>query len=84
MTKGACLYCKGAMIVSKNYTKKQRRRDDRIILFILGLIIVAFLSVIFSAWWTVFRTTRYYSIPYTSETAPYKCFVLDCFIQQTA
>lgn len=50
--------------MSKRYTKKERRRDDRIILFIYGLIIVAFLSVIFSAWWAVFRTTRYYSVPY--------------------
>lgn len=50
--------------MSKHYTKKERRRDDRIILFIYGLIIVAFLSVIFSAWWVVFRTTRYYSVPY--------------------
>ena len=50
--------------MSKKYTRKQRRRDDRIILFIYGLIIVAFLSVIFSAWWVVFRTTRYYSVPY--------------------
>ena len=50
--------------MSKYYTKKQRKRDDRIILFIYGLIIVAFLSVIFSAWWAVFRTTRYYSVPY--------------------
>ena len=32
--------------MSKHYTKKERRRDDRIILFIYGLIIVAFLSVI--------------------------------------
>ena len=45
--------------MSKHYTKKQRRRDDRIVLFIYGLIVVAFLSVIFSAWWVVFRTTRY-------------------------
>jgi len=44
--------------MSKHYTKKQRKRDERIILFIYGLIIVAFLSVIFSAWWAVFRTTR--------------------------
>ena len=36
--------------MSKYYTKKQSKRDDRIILFIYGLIIVAFLSVIFSAW----------------------------------
>ena len=50
--------------MSKHYPKKRRRRDDRIILFIYGLIIVAFLSVIFSAWWAVFRTTRYYSVPY--------------------
>lgn len=71
------------MPMSKHYTKKQRRREDRIILFIYGLIIVAFLSVIFSAWWVVFRTTRYYSMPYPSETAPYQCFILDCFIQQT-
>lgn len=71
MTRGACWYCKGAMIVSKYYTKKQRRRDDRIILFIYGLIIVAFLSVIFSAWWTVFRTTRYYSVPYPVDTPAY-------------
>lgn len=70
--------------MSKRYTKKQRRRDDRIILVIYGLIIVAFLSVIFCAWWAVFRTTRYYSLPYPLETAPYKCFVLDRFIQQTA
>ena len=70
--------------MSKRYTRKERRRDDRIILFIYGLIIVAFLSVIFSAWWAVFRTTRYYSVPFPSEAAPYKCFVLDRFIQQTA
>ena len=50
--------------MSRYYSKKQRRRDDRIALFIYGLIIVAFLSVIFSAWWAVFRTTRYYSAPY--------------------
>ena len=50
--------------MSKHYSKKQRRRDDRIILFIYGLIIAAFLSIIFSAWWVVFRTTRYYSVPY--------------------
>ena len=50
--------------MSKYYTKKQRRRDDRIALFIYGLIIVAFLSIIFAAWWTVFRTTRYYCVPY--------------------
>ena len=50
--------------MSKRYTKKERRRDDRIILFIYGLIIVAFLSVIFCAWWAVFRTTRYYNVPY--------------------
>ena len=37
--------------MSKHYSKKQRRRDDRIILFIYGLIIAAFLSIIFSAWW---------------------------------
>ena len=48
-----------------------------------AVIIVAFLSVIFSAWWVVFRTTRYYSVPYPSEAAPYQCFILDCFIQQT-
>ena len=82
MTRGACSYCKGAMIVSKNYTQKQRRRDDRIILFIYGLIIVAFLSVIFSAWWVVFRTTQYYSVPYSLETAPYQCFILDRLVQQ--
>ena len=50
--------------MSKYYTRKQRRRDDRIAMFIYGLIIVAFLSIIFAAWWTVFRTTRYYSMPY--------------------
>ena len=33
-------------------------------MFIYGLIIVAFLSIIFAAWWTVFRTTRYYNMPY--------------------
>ena len=37
--------------MSKHYTQKQCRRVDRIILFICGLIIVAFLSMIFSAWW---------------------------------
>ena len=57
--------------VSKHYTRKQRRRDDRIILVIYGLIIVAFLSVIFSAWWTVFRTTRYYNIPYPVSSPAY-------------
>lgn len=54
--------------MSKHYTRKQRKRDDRIILFIYGLIIVAFLSVIFCAWWAVFRTTRYYSVPYPVMT----------------
>ncbi len=57
--------------MSKYYTKKQRRRDDRIILFIYGLIIVAFLSVIFSAWWGVFRTTRYYYVPYPVDVPAY-------------
>ena len=51
--------------VSRHYSKKQRRRDDRIVLFIYGLIIVAFLSIIFVAWWTVFRTTLYYNVPYS-------------------
>jgi len=60
-----------ATVVSKYYTKKQRRRDDRIILFIYGLIIVAFLSVIFSAWWAVFRTTRYYCVPYPVDVPAY-------------
>ena len=50
--------------MSKHYTKKQRKRDDRIIMIIYGLVIVAFLSVIFMAWYSVFRTTRYYNIPY--------------------
>ena len=60
--------------MSKRYTKKERRRDDRIILFIYGLIIVAFLSVIFSAWWAVFRTIRYYSVPYpVNAPAFYEC-----------
>ena len=71
MTRGACLYCEEEATVSKYYTKKQRRRDDRIILFIYGLIIVAFLSVIFSAWWAVFRTTRYYCMPYPVNVPAY-------------
>ena len=60
-----------ATLMSKHYTKKQRRRDDRIFLFIYGLIIVAFLSVIFSAWWVVFRTTRYYNMPYPVNVPAY-------------
>ena len=31
---------------------------------IYGLMIVTFLSLIFMAWYSVFRTTRYYNIPY--------------------
>ena len=50
--------------MSKHYTKKQRKRDDRIIMVIYGLVIVAFLSIIFMAWYAVFRTTRFYNIPY--------------------
>jgi hypothetical protein len=50
--------------VSKHYTKKQRKRDDRIVMVIYGLLIVAFLSIIFMAWYAVFRTTLYYNIPY--------------------
>ena len=34
------------------------------IMIIYGLVIVAFLSVIFMAWYSVFRTTRYYNTPY--------------------
>ena len=66
-----CSCFKEAVSVSKKYTRKQRRRDDRIILLIYGLIIVAFLSVIFSAWWVVFRTTRYYSVPYPVDVPAY-------------
>ncbi|MBQ6327312.1 MAG: hypothetical protein IJI26_14785 [Clostridia bacterium] len=51
--------------MSRYYSKKQRSRDDRIVLFIYGLIIVAFLSIIFAAWWTLFRTTIYYNVPYS-------------------
>ena len=50
--------------MSKHYTKKQRKRDDWIIMVIYGLMIVTFLSLIFMAWYSVFRTTRYYNIPY--------------------
>ena len=50
--------------MSKHYSKKQRKRDDRIIMIIYGLMIVAFLSVIYMAWYAVFRTTRYYNTPY--------------------
>ena len=50
--------------MSKYYSKKQRKRDDRIIMFIYGLVIIAFLSIIFMAWYAVFRTTLYYNIPY--------------------
>ena len=57
--------------MSKHYSKKQRRRDDRIILFIYGLIIAAFLSILFSAWWVVFRTTRYYSVPSPADAPAY-------------
>ena len=65
------MYYEEAISVSKYYTKKQRKRDDKIILFIYGLIIVAFLSVIFSAWWAVFRTTRYYCVPYPVNMPAY-------------
>ena len=68
MMRGACLYCEETIPMSKYYTKKQLRRDDKIILFIYGLIIMAFLSVVFSAWWAIFRTTRSYSVPYPVNT----------------
>ena len=57
--------------MSKHYPKKRRRRDDRIILFIYGLIIVAFLSIIFSAWWVVFKTPRYYGVPSPADAPAY-------------
>ena len=57
--------------MSKDYPKKQRKRDDRVIMFIYGLIIVAFLSIIFCAWWVVFRTTRYYNMPYPVSVPVY-------------
>ena len=50
--------------MSKHYTKKRNSVLDRIIMVIYGLVIVAFLSIIFMAWYAVFRTTRYYNIPY--------------------
>lgn len=50
--------------MSKYYSKKQRKRDDRIIMFIYGLVIIAFLSIIFTAWYAVFRMTKYYNVPY--------------------
>lgn len=48
----------------KEQKRRQRRRENRAIMVIYGLVIIAFLSAIFTCWWAVFRTTRYYCIPY--------------------
>ena len=61
--------------MSKHYTKKQRKRDDRIIMVIYGLVIVAFLSIIFMAWYAVFRTTRYYNIYTDFDTGQWAALV---------
>ncbi len=50
--------------MTKKQRARQRRRENRAIMVIYGLVIIAFLSMIFFCWWGVFRTTMYYSIPY--------------------
>ena len=50
-------------MTKKQARQRQRKREDRAIMVIYGLIIIAFLSMIFFCWWGVFRTTMYYRIP---------------------
>jgi len=44
--------------------KRKRHWEDGAIVVIYALIIIAFMSAIFCAWWTVFRTTQFYHTPY--------------------
>jgi len=50
--------------VTNRQKARQRRREDRAVMVIYSLIIVAILSFIFFCWWATFRTTRYYNVPY--------------------